>query len=547
MSTGTSAEPSSETSDELELSIATTPPPSGSSQASASPLTVEVESETDHSITPTCSESIISRKPDLEAAEISTGGAAPPRVIRVGPQSIQVASTNASSQHLLSSGPNVFTGGLATRSTELRQSQDGSIISPHMVNSIRCTGSHSRISYTATESFPTFKSGDVLIKTELVSPPREWRLQSDVLARHSSWFARSMQGSTPGQSQDFRLWFSYSLEEIDGVVGLVRQPADGEIPPPKRPDGAITNSIVIKAEDSEYQLVTSRRSVDPICAYTSFAVIVEVYDYILGAFYGILPTDSSNTVNGALVHAEQIVRYATTLDCLHLIRSHVGNTLLQYRQSLFVAIKHDPARWLILAQALQNDAIYTESLIHLIGAHPSWPWPTERSLLPEPIRHLITRESAELDVTRIAVEHSLLLLTIDGHSGPVLPQEDSQFDTWFIVATFRDILARQFQALEHSSSASLKRGKVFRQLHRGGSAYMVYKEMERLMKRIMPSAVPNLSEDLGVLKEFAREYVKGLARNELMLDVDTNQVGYLTCSRIGREDIPWRVGGDGEV
>lgn len=70
---------------------------------------------------------------------------------------------------------------------------------------------------------------------------------------------------------------------------------------------------------------------------------------------------------------------------------------------------------------------------------------------------------------------------------------------------------------------------------------MAYEEMERLMLRVMSCAVPSLSEDLGLLKAFASECVRDLARNELMLNVEGNGVAYLACSRVERGDVPWRV------
>lgn len=70
---------------------------------------------------------------------------------------------------------------------------------------------------------------------------------------------------------------------------------------------------------------------------------------------------------------------------------------------------------------------------------------------------------------------------------------------------------------------------------------MDYGEMERLMRAVMPAAVPSLEEDLGLLKRSARGYVEELARNELMIDGEASGVGYLTCARIEREDIPWRA------
>lgn len=40
--------------------------------------------------------------------------------------------------------------------------------------------------------------------------------------------------------------------------------------------------------------------------------------------------------------------------------------------------------------------------------------------------------------------------------------------------------------------------------------------------------------------------MQDLARNECILDVEGSKVGWLTCVRIGREDVPWRAEGVGE-
>lgn len=144
----------------------------------------------------------------------------------------------------------------------------------------------------------------------------------------------------------------------------------------------------------------------------------------------------------------------------------------------------------------------------------------------------------------IEAERDLLLLTINVRGGPVVPQENSMFGTWFVVCTVRDILAREFTALSDNKKASLHRGSIFRKIRQGGSAYMDYEGMWRLMERVMTSAVESLSEDLGLLKEFAAGYMEELARNELCLDVGVFGIGYLTCTKVDREDIPWRVGLD---
>jgi hypothetical protein len=201
---------------------------------------------------------------------------------------------------------------------------------------------------------------------------------------------------------------------------------------------------------------------------------------------------------------------------------------------------------------LHNDCIYTEALIHMCGAHPCWPWPTPRSVLPEEILHLITTKSKELNQRCTEVERDLLLLTIhvgrNTNSHPVSPLPNSEFDTWFIVSTFRSILAQEFTTLDNKHKKPLLRGTMYRKI-RKAEGYMSYEEMRRMMEQVMPSAVSNLSEDLAMLKREASEYVKDLARNECLLDVEEQHVGWLTCVKVGKKDILWRAEereGDGE-
>jgi hypothetical protein len=143
----------------------------------------------------------------------------------------------------------------------------------------------------------------------------------------------------------------------------------------------------------------------------------------------------------------------------------------------------------------------------------------------------------------LEAERDLILLTIRMPNGkPVAPEENSQFDTFFIVSTFRNILANELSALNNNCKKALLRGTLFRMLFQGGSTYMEEGEMRRLMERVMPSAVGTLSDDFQMLKGEASEYVKELVKNKCMLDVGRYDVGWLTCTKVGREHIPWRAG-----
>ena len=345
-------------------------------------------------------------------------------------------------------------------------------------------------------------------------------------------------------------WFSYTIEAVEGRVSLVRQEAIGEKPIVEAPDGGTISDIAIKVEDTDEAITSNAKSPASLSPSQKSTTApqrqnhnryLEAYNQVFGAFYNVPLCHPAMDISTALTYTEELIELASSLGCLHVLTSQIGNTLLQYRQLLFEAIRSDPARWILLACKLENDSIYTEAMIHLAGAHPCWPWPTKRKMLPEAIRRIIITKSRALDQMCLEAERELLLLTIQVHNGPVKAYENSQFDTWFIVATFRDNLARELTNLEDDKRGSLRRGKLFRKIFKAGSAYMDYEDMRRLLQRVMPSAVDSLSEDLALLKEHASEYVKDLAKNELMLDVEANNVSYLTCTQITAEDIPWRA------
>jgi hypothetical protein len=342
-------------------------------------------------------------------------------------------------------------------------------------------------------------------------------------------------------------WASYTIEEIDGKVLLVQQQPTGERPVIHDTNNGIFDNIKIKTENEEFDS-------NPFFGITpDHTATIDVYDQIFSAFYNIPIRIPTANVTASLTHSEQLTKIASDLGCLEALpnlTSQINATLLQHRHTLFRAIKNDPARWLLLSLSLKNDSIYTESLIHLSGAHPCWPWPTPRSSLPEEILRLITTKSSALNQLCTEVERSLLLLTIhigrNSANHAVSPLTNSEFDTWFIVSTFRSILGQELNELDKNRKKPLLRGTMFRKI-RKGQGYMPYEGMRRMMEQVMPSAVQNLSEDLALLKREASVYVEELARNESLLDAEGQKVGWLTCVKVGKEDIPWKAAEGGEI
>ncbi|KAI4663605.1 uncharacterized protein J4E78_004021 [Alternaria triticimaculans] len=319
-------------------------------------------------------------------------------------------------------------------------------------------------------------------------------------------------------------WASYTIEEVDGKVVLVQQQTTEEKPVISNIGSQNDADVTIKTEHEDSDS-SNFFSITP-----DHSATIDVYNQIFSAFYNVPIEIPTTNIAASLTHSEQLTKLAEDLGCLDNLpnlRSQINATLLQQRHALLRAIKNDPARWLILSLSLHNESIYTEALIHMSGAHPSWPWPTPRSSLPEEIIRLITAKSLELNKRCTEIERDLLLLTIHvgrgASSHPVSLLVNSEFDTWFIVSTFRSILAQEFTNLHDDCKGSLRRGTIYRKIWKG-EGYMPYEDMRRMLEQVMPSAVASLSEDLAILKREASAYVEDLAKNESLLDVEGQKV-----------------------
>jgi hypothetical protein len=216
-------------------------------------------------------------------------------------------------------------------------------------------------------------------------------------------------------------WFSFTIKEVDGKAELVQGKATGERPVIESLDGGMVGGMCIRVEtedetkdnldheifDPEFSkkrkpMHRKTAKPDTISKTNTYDIdMTVIFSQIFASFYNIPPSILTFTLPTTLIHAEALITVGTTLSCLTnlpILTSTLNATLSQFRQHLFQDVRSDPTRWLLLSLSLTNDNIYTESLIHIAGAHPVWPWATKRSVLPEEIRSLVVKKSRELDV-----------------------------------------------------------------------------------------------------------------------------------------------------
>jgi len=75
----------------------------------------------------------------------------------------------------------------------------------------------------------------------------------------------------------------------------------------------------------------------------------------------------------------------------------------------------------------------------------------------------------------------------------------------------------------------------------GGGAYLDASAIEGFAQFFPMSkkARNSLDEQLGLMKEGVKGYVKELVRNRSMLDTKSFQIAHLTCMKVEKEDMPW--------
>lgn len=355
----------------------------------------------------------------------------------------------------------------------------------------------------------------------------------------------------PGVGEENYAWFLFEFEEIDGKTKLIRRHAEGDrsrFANDYQPEGLPEVEIKVEDTNDDVAATPSLASAKPSSAAygTKPNPRIAGYRQVLAAFYSIPPQISTAHVETTLVQAEELIKIATELQCQHLLRDHLGNVLSQYRQKLYLAIKKDPPRWIRLAIALENRLIYTESLIHMVGAHPHWPWITSRTTLPEGIQTLIKNKSQEITQARFEIERALLLITLPyGKKHKILdPTNRAETETWMTVQAFRDQVAKRISAIDRHKQASLHRGTFHRGIKKGTLPWMETEHMREVCKKIMPLHWKELNEELVLLREHAAKVVGELAANELMIDPDENGVNYLTCAKVTSEEVPWFTNGE---
>lgn len=239
----------------------------------------------------------------------------------------------------------------------------------------------------------------------------------------------------------------------------------------------------------------------------------------------------------------------------------IDHHLLQFGSRLWKQIAKYPPSYLKLGYLARSKAIFSEALIHVVGAWPSGQLQLKRDTpgVPDAVVDLIEDKVDELEDTKLRTEAKLFRLNLTtGRGERVAPS--NAYTEWLALSFFRQWIIdatapSQVGILKDSGSSSRhpqpvtppKLIRAYRLLATGGHAYLTHDECKRFLK-LNPSEysrdnLRRFERRIEELKNLARDVVRPLSRNSLQLDVGSKEgelgVAYLTCTRIEDRDFEY--------
>ncbi|KAK5106581.1 hypothetical protein LTS08_000701 [Lithohypha guttulata] len=320
--------------------------------------------------------------------------------------------------------------------------------------------------------------------------------------------------------------------------------------------------------------------------------LIRDYDNLFRSFYNYAPV--LNVVNIAAAYNEYMY------GALAIVGPRIEHHLLAFSSRLFKQIAKYPPSYLKLGYLARSRVIFSEALTHVIGQWPSaQPYlkpgnPNNNSYeVPLDVLDLIEDKAEELEELKLKIEAKLFRLTLTTSRGErVNPSND--YYSWLAMSLFRQWLAEnttpevkgilknsgntsrppsnqsntpasattmhlpqsQQSAATTTQSISSSTGRIYRLIGSTNlQAYLPHDELKRFLK-LQPSAssasalytrdnLKRFERKMDQIKNIARDLVKPLTRNCLELDLRSlsdgqgGGLGYLTCTKVEEEDIPW--------
>ncbi|KAI1618002.1 hypothetical protein EDD37DRAFT_251315 [Exophiala viscosa] len=381
-----------------------------------------------------------------------------------------------------------------------------------------------------TSDFPKFIDGDVLL---IISTTQYYKLHSQVLQAHSPMFAQEMT-TRPGP----RLNAQARRENAAAYrFELVKKPGDDEDPGQFLRIDVNDNGRSPKSSASLGTLPDNNNG-------KPANIINQAWEWLFGIFYNREPTFDDSGLASVLACVMALIEVSESIGALEHVCDIVDLALMRQDTVLWSAVMGDPNVWIELGRRVRSPAIYREAAIHLVG---QWDVLSEdkKSRIGADIREILQRKADELALAKEAIELRILghypqFMTRTASSKPGRPTYSADIYMWMCVSFFRQWFA---QGISDDRTRRAPDGGLnfYAALHEGGGAYLTHMDF-KTFHQFFPMSIKAchvLEANMGVLKEDIKQFVGDLMTERTHLKRAEHEIGWLTCAKIEKEDLPW--------
>ena len=329
------------------------------------------------------------------------------------------------------------------------------------------------------------------------------------------------------------------------------------------------------------------------------------YDNLFRIFYNYPPSLSTSNIADAYTESKTLLQLAQVYDALDIVGSRVDHHLLGFQGRLFKQIARYPPSYLKLACLARSKVIYTEALIHVVGQWPQAQSqlvnhidPLVLDIIEDKVQELedmklrievrlfrltlttsrgerVNPSNAYLDWMAMSLFRqwlaenttpapvSILKNSSRPSSSDAASASASQSGRSGRQSSSRALVPSKSSPSQPTFSPSPQNlGRVYRLMgSTNKDLYLNHDECKRFLK-LTPEMysrdnLKRFERRVDELKNLARDAVKPLTRNFLELDlasvaappplgrgnaaVQLPGLGYLTCTKVSEEDLPWVV------
>ncbi|KIW10331.1 hypothetical protein PV08_11293 [Exophiala spinifera] len=380
---------------------------------------------------------------------------------------------------------------------------------------------------SSTQAFPKFGDGDVLL---IISTTQYYKLHSQVLSTHSQWFAEQIAAKpAPRLNAQARrenaAAYRFELQAVpvgEGPGRFIRIDVNesGRSPRSSLP-------MMPNFENGKVESMTN-----------------QCWDWLFGVFYNREPRFDDGSLASVLTCVMGLIEVAESVNAIDQVRDIVDLALMRQDAVLWTSIMGNPVVWIELGRRVRSPAIYREAAIHLIG---QWGMiaDEDKDRIGGDIRAVLDRKAEELALAKEAIEMRILghypaFMTRTAAEKPGRPSYSGDIYMWMSVCFFRQWFAQNISD-DRTRRAPDGGLNFYSALHEGGGAYLTHLDFKTFHQYFPMSikACHVLEANMGVLKEDVKQFVSELMEERTHLKRAEHPITWLTCARVGKEDMPW--------